>query len=272
MQGTAASTRILLAARASEADVLAMARDRIVERDEVSFDAAAGAVRGRRLRRLDAIVLSSEARGVTPSAETAALLARGAAAALDRLPWSKAQLQLRHRIAFLKVAEGEAGEWPDVSDEALADTAESWLAPFLMRVTKLSEIDAGLLDQALDALIPWNLKRSLDAEAPTHFEAPTGNRHPIDYDGPGAPALSIRVQELYGLTEHPAIARGRLPLTLNLLSPAHRPIQITRDLPGFWAGSWSAVKSEMKGRYPRHVWPDDPAHATPTARAKPRGT
>jgi ATP-dependent helicase HrpB len=272
MQGTAACTRILLAARASEADVLAMAGDRILERDEVSFDAAAGAVRGRRVRRLDAIVLSSEARAVTPSPETAALLARGAAAVLDRLPWSKAQLQLRHRIAFLKAAEGEAGEWPDVSDEALADTAEIWLAPFLTGVTKLSQIDAGLLDQALDALIPWNLKRCLDSEAPTHFEAPTGNRYPIDYDGPGAPALSIRVQELYGLTEHPAIARGRLPLTLNLLSPAHRPIQITRDLPGFWAGSWSAVKSEMKGRYPRHLWPDDPAHAAPTARAKPRGT
>jgi ATP-dependent helicase HrpB len=272
MQGTAASTRILLAARASESDVLAMAGDRIVERDEVSFDAEAGAVRGRRVRRLDAIVLSSEARAVKPSPETAALLARGAAAVLDRLPWSKAQLQLRHRIQFLKAAEGEAGAWPDMSDQALAETAVTWLAPFLTGLTKLSEIDAGRLDQALDALIPWNLKRSLETEAPTHFEAPTGNRHPIDYDGPGAPALSIRVQELYGMTQHPAIARGRLPLTLNLLSPAHRPIQITRDLPGFWAGSWSAVKSDMKGRYPRHLWPDDPAQAAPTARAKPRGT
>jgi ATP-dependent helicase HrpB len=112
----------------------------------------------------------------------------------------------------------------------------------------------------------------LETEAPTHFEAPTGNRHPIDYAGAGAPALSIRVQELYGVKTHPAIAAGRLPLTLNLLSPAQRPIQITRDLPGFWAGSWNAVKSEMKGRYPRHFWPDDPANALPTARAKPRGT
>ncbi len=121
-------------------------------------------------------------------------------------------------------------------------------------------------------LVPWTLKRRLEEEAPTHFEAPTGNRHAIDYEGAGAPALHIRVQELYGVTEHPAIAGGRLPLTLYLLSPAHRPIQITRDLPGFWSGSWAAVKADMKGRYPKHVWPDDPARAAPTARAKPRGT
>jgi ATP-dependent helicase HrpB len=116
------------------------------------------------------------------------------------------------------------------------------------------------------------LKRRLDREAPTHFEAPTGNRHAIDYQGAGAPALHIRVQELFGLRQHPSIANGRLPLTLNLLSPAHRPLQITRDLPGFWKGSWAAVRTEMKGRYPRHPWPDDPASAAATTRAKPRGT
>ncbi len=271
LQGTAASTRILAAARLSEAELLTIAGNRIADRDELSFDAAAGAVRARRVRRLDAITLASESRPVTPSSETAALLAHGAAfAGIDRLPWSKAQEQLRHRIAFLRTAQGD--QWPDLSDEALARSAETWLAPFLERATRLSDIDAAVLGAALDALIPWDLKRKLDAEAPTHFEAPTGNSHPIDYDGPGAPALSIRVQELYGLKDHPAIAGGRLPLTLNLLSPAHRPIQITRDLPGFWAGSWSAVKSEMKGRYPRHLWPDDPANALPTARAKPRGT
>jgi ATP-dependent helicase HrpB len=124
----------------------------------------------------------------------------------------------------------------------------------------------------LKALVPWDLARKLDAEAPTHFEAPTGSRVAVDYEAEGGPVLAIRVQELFGLSQHPALAGGRVPLTLHLLSPAHRPIQITRDLPGFWKGSWSAVKSEMKGRYPRHVWPDDPASATATARAKPRGT
>ena len=150
--------------------------------------------------------------------------------------------------------------------------SRSGLPPFLAGKTKLSEIGADDLGAALDALLPWNLKRRLEEEAPTHFEAPTGNRHAIDYETAGAPALHIRVQELFGLTQHPSIANGKLPLTLHLLSPAHRPIQITRDLPGFWKGSWTAVKAEMKGRYPRHPWPDDPASAAPTARAKPRGT
>jgi ATP-dependent helicase HrpB len=121
-------------------------------------------------------------------------------------------------------------------------------------------------------LLPWALRQRLDRDAPTHFMAPTGNAHPIDYEGAGKPALHIRVQELFGLKSHPAIAQGRLPLTLHLLSPAHRPIQITRDLPGFWSGSWAAVKADMRGRYPRHPWPDDPGSAAPTARAKPRGT
>jgi ATP-dependent helicase HrpB len=273
LQGTAAHTRILSAARMSETEVLASAGDRIIERDEVTFDTEARAIRARRVRRLDAITLASESRPVTPSSETAALLARGAClSGIDRLPWSKAQQQLRHRVAFLRATEGPDTVLPDLSDEALSLTAGTWLAPFLTHATKLADIDAVVLDQALEALIPWDAKRQLEAEAPTHFEAPTGNRHPIDYDGPGAPALSIRVQELYGLKLHPAIAGGRLPLTLNLLSPAHRPIQITRDLPGFWSGSWSSVKSEMRGRYPRHLWPDDPAEASPTARAKPRGT
>jgi ATP-dependent helicase HrpB len=273
LQGTAASTRILAAARLTEAELIEIAANRIMERDEITFDSSAAAIRARRVRRLDAIALSSESRLVTPSAETAGLLARSAASVgLDRLTWSKAQEQLRHRVAFLRLAEGTATGWPDLSDDALSQSVETWLAPFLDHATKLSDIDAAVLGSALDALIPWDLKRKLDTEAPTHFEAPTGNSHPIDYDGPGAPSLSIRVQELYGLKQHPTIAGGRLPLTLNLLSPAHRPIQITRDLPGFWAGSWSAVKSDMKGRYPRHPWPEDPANAMPTARAKPRGT
>jgi ATP-dependent helicase HrpB len=271
LSGSAASTRILLAAVADEADVLAAAGHRIREADEIDFDPAAAALRGRRVRRLDAILLGNEPRPVAASEATSRLLAEGIAKlGLDRLPWSKSQLQLRHRVGFLRAAEG--GEWPDLSDAALGETAAAWLAPFLDGKTKLSDIGADDLGAALDALLPWSLKRRVDDEAPTHFEAPTGNRHAIDYETAGAPALHIRVQELFGLTQHPSIAGGRLPLTLHLLSPAHRPIQITRDLPGFWRGSWAAVKAEMKGRYPRHPWPDDPAQAAPTSRAKPRGT
>jgi ATP-dependent helicase HrpB len=271
LSGTAASTRILLAAAADEADVSAAAGNRIRETDEIDFDRSLWALRSRRVRRLDALVLANEPLPVTANEETARLLAESIAKlGLSRLPWTKAQIQLRQRIGFLRAA-GE-DEWPDLSDDALAKMAAEWLAPYLVNKTKLAEIGADDLGSALDALLPWTLKRRLEEEAPTHFEAPTGNRHVIDYETAGAPALFIRVQELFGVKHHPSIAGGKLPLTLHLLSPAHRPMQITRDLPGFWTGSWAAVKAEMKGRYPRHPWPDDPASAVPTSRAKPRGT
>jgi ATP-dependent helicase HrpB len=271
MQGKAAATRILLAAAASETDIIAIARNRVVEREELSFDPEARAVRARRVRRLDAIELASEPLRVSTGPETEVALADGVARlGVAKLLWSKAQIQLRDRVGFLRGALG--GDWPDLSDESLEASTREWLLPFLGGKTRMADITADDLGQALDALIPWSLKRRLEDEAPTHYEAPTGNRHAIDYEGAGAPSLQIRVQELFGLKIHPAIAGGRLPLTLHLLSPAHRPVQITRDLPGFWAGSWVAVKTDMKGRYPRHFWPDDPANALPTARAKPRGT
>jgi ATP-dependent helicase HrpB len=126
--------------------------------------------------------------------------------------------------------------------------------------------------QSLRALLPYELSRRLEAEAPAHFVAPTGSTVPVDYEAEGGPSIALRVQELFGLSRHPALAGGQVPLTLHLLSPAHRPIQITRDLPGFWKGSWSAVRADLRGRYPRHFWPEDPANAAPTNRAKPRGT
>jgi ATP-dependent helicase HrpB len=271
LSGTAASTRILLAAAAEEADVLAAAGQRLSQRDEIEFDPGAAALRARRVRRLDAITLASEPRTVVAGEEAARLLVLGIAKlGLGRLPWSKAQIQLRDRVGFLRGATED--EWPDLSDHALGGTVAAWLAPFLVGKTKLSEIGSDDLAAALAALLPWHLQRRLQEEAPTHFEAPSGNRHAIDYETAGAPALHIRVQELFGLRQHPAIANGKLPLTLHLLSPAQRPLQITRDLPGFWKGSWAAVKAEMKGRYPRHSWPEDPAAAAPTVRAKPRRT
>ena len=268
LQGRAAATRIVLAVSATEDEVLTMAGDRIAELDEVEFDRPSLSVRSRRTRRLDAIALSSEARAIAAGQDVSDTLSDGIArAGVGVLPWTKAQLQLRTRVAFLRQAGGDA---PDLSDEALALSINLWLLPFLAAKRRVADIAPDELGQALDTILPWSLHQRLDFEAPTHFEAPTGNRHTLDYDGPGAPSLSIRVQELFGLKVHPAIAGGRLPLTLNLLSPAHRSIQITRDLPGFWAGSWGAVKADMRGQYPRHSWPDDPASAAPTARAKPR--
>lgn len=268
LQGRAAATRILSAFAIDETEIETVAGGEIATRDEVVFDRDARAVRARRTRRLGAITLKSETRSIAKDDDSASVLALGIAEiGTASLPWTKAQLQLRNRVAFLRRNDET---WPDMSDAALASTIDGWLAPFLVGKSRVSDVDAETLDNALSTLLPRQLRQRLDDEAPTHFTAPTGNRHALDYEVDDAPALHIRVQELFGLKEHPAIARGRLPLTLHLLSPAHRPIQITRDLPGFWAGSWRAVRADMRGQYPKHVWPEDPATALPTARAKPR--
>lgn len=269
--GGGASARIVLAAPITPEAIEAVAGHRIETVVEVTFDRAARALRARRLRRLGAVVLSQQPLAVPADESSAATLARGIAAlGIDCLPWTRTQQQLRGRVAFLRRAEGEP--WPDLSDEALARTVEDWLAPHILGVTSLAGIDAGHLDAALRSLVPWELMRRLDAEAPTHFEAPTGSRIPVNYDGEEGPSIAVRVQELFGLDRHPTLAGGRVPLILELLSPAHRPIQITRDLPGFWRGSWAAVRAELRGRYPKHPWPEDPVSAQPTTRAKPRGT
>lgn len=269
LQGSAAATRILLAVQASEGEIATIAGERITSSVERTFDVSSSSVRAREMRKLGAITLSVNPMQIRADEETQRLLADGLARiGIAALPWSKAQIQLKARVAFLRAA--SPADWPDLSDTALAETARLWLAPFLAGKLRASEVTAQDLGAALDMLLSWEQRRDLDEDAPTHFLAPTGNRHAIDYETVGAPALHIRVQELFGLREHPSIAKGRLPLTLYLLSPAQRPIQITRDLPGFWAGSWAAVRADMKGRYPKHVWPDDPAQAEATHRAKSR--
>ncbi len=269
--GGGASARIVLAAPITPAGIEAIAGHHIENVEEVVFDRAARALRARKLRRLGALVLAQHPLAVPADEASAAVLARGVAAiGIDCLPWTKGQQQLRERVAFLRRAEGEP--WPDLTDEALAQTAERWLARHIVGLTSLSGIDAGHLDAALRSLVPWELMRRLDTEAPTHFEAPTGSRILVDYGGEEGPSIALRVQELFGLDRHPTLAGGRVPLILELLSPAHRPIQITRDLPGFWRGSWAGVRADLRGRYPKHPWPEDPVSATPTTRAKPRGT
>jgi ATP-dependent helicase HrpB len=269
LAGSATAARILLAAPMTLADIEARFADRIEAREEVTFDTASLSLRGRSSRRLGALVLSERPFGVSPGEEAARKLAAGiAGVGLDRLPWTKALRQWRDRVVFLRASEGD--EWPDLSDAALGKTAGEWLAPALTTKTAFGELTADELEATLSQLLSWPLKRRLEAEAPTHFEAPTGSRVPIDYQAEGGPKIAIRVQELFGLDRHPAIAGGKVPLLIDLLSPAHRPVQTTRDLPGFWRGSYAAVRAEMRGRYPKHPWPDDPIAATATRRAKPR--
>ncbi len=267
--GTAAQGRIVLAAPLALAEIEAQFAARIESRDEMVFDDASASLRARRLRRLGAITFAEQPMAVAPDAASACMLAQGIARlGIARLPWTESLRQWRDRVMFLRRALGD--EWPDLGDPALAASAAEWLAPALIGKTALDDLASGEFAHALQALLPWTLRRRLEAEAPSHFSAPTGSALPIDYAAPEGPRLAIRLQELFGLDRHPSIAAGRVPLVLELLSPAHRPVQVTRDLPGFWRGSYAAVKSEMKGRYPRHPWPDDPLSAAPTRRAKPR--
>jgi ATP-dependent helicase HrpB len=270
LTGAAAASRIVLAAPMALADIESRFADQIENREATTFDTASASLRTRRSRRLGALILAEQAKPVAPDVDNARLLAEGIAGlGISKLPWSKAQLQFRNRVNFLRRAEGD--EWPDLSDETLARTAAEWLAPFLFGKTGLSQIGADDLAAALDTLLSWDLRRRLDAEAPTHFGAPSGSHVPIDYEAEEGPKLSIRVQELFGLAVHPAIAAGRVPLVIELLSPAHRPVQVTRDLPGFWRGSYKDVRTDLRGRYPKHPWPEDPLTAPATRRAKPRG-
>jgi ATP-dependent helicase HrpB len=230
---------------------------------------ASGRMVLRRVRRIGAIVVDEKIVGAPDrAAVTAALRAEAARAGLGALPWGERSSGLRARLAFLH---GLEPGWPDVSDAGLAAAQDAWLWPLLDDVQALDAISDAALEAGLRTLVPWDRQRALDELAPARLQTPLGSAA-IDYAAQGGPRVDIRVQELFGLTTHPAIGGGRIALTLALLSPARRPVQVTRDLPGFWAGSWSAVRSEMRGRYPRHHWPEDPTRAEATTRAKPRGT
>jgi ATP-dependent helicase HrpB len=270
LQGKAQNARIASAAPVTEAEIRAALAEKITRATETAFDRERQAVRVRETERLGAIVLAERTLPApTGSAADRAIVDALRAHGLDLLPWSKETQVLRCRLAWLRKGLGEP--WPDVSDDGLTARLDDWLLPFLSGEASFSRIDPGAVRAGLLSLVPHDLQRRLDALAPTHFDAPSGSRVPIRYEDEW-PVLAIRVQELFGLDRNPAIANGTILLTLELLSPAHRPIQTTRDLPGFWRGSWADVRSEMRGRYPKHVWPDDPRTAAPTSRAKPRGT
>ncbi len=264
--GGARRDRILLAAPLTEAEILE-AFAAILETQDRVEESPGGRVRLKRLTRLGRLVLK-ESVDETPPPEVvaAAFVERLRREGLGVLKWGPAASALLRRVAYLREADPDT--WPDLSDRALVERLDDWLTPLLHDVRRLSDLTPDLLDGALRSLVPWDLQRRIEAELPTHWTAPTGTRAQIDYEAEGGPRVEVRVQEVFGLNAHPTVA-GR-PLTLALLSPARRPIQLTKDLPGFWKGSWKDVRAEMRGRYPKHPWPEDPSVADPTTRAKPR--
>ena len=267
--GSATQGRIRSATALDPADLESLFGHRISDETVLAFDAASGSVRARRQRRLDALRLADEPAPVTDLEKAAEILAASALKRPETLPWSKEQKALRARATWLHQTLGD--DFPDLSDKALA-ADPVWLTPHLLGETRLADIGADHLGMALESLLPWAKKQEMEKLLPSHFHAPSGSHLPIDYGAENGPALEIRVQELFGLDRHPSIVNGKVPLLLVLLSPARRPIQTTRDLPGFWRGSWKDVVKDLKGRYPRHPWPDDPIAAPATSRAKPRGT
>jgi len=257
-----AEARIRLAAPLTIAQLEAALASLIKEGVETDTDPRTGAPRARRIRRLDALVLEERRVELAPEARTAALLQQVRNAGLDALPWGESGRRLRARLRF--VADHErAGELelPASDDAALLAQLEEWLGPWLNDVSRLEQLSDGVLTEALLARFSHAQRRQFEAFAPTHVTVPTGSRIAIDYEDDNAPCLEVRMQEVFGLADTPRIAGGRVPLTLKLLSPARRPMQITRDLAGFWRGSYAEVRKDMRGRYPKHYWPENPLEA-----------
>ena len=264
--GSAQDSRIFLAAPIAAGEIEELYADRIVAEEIVRWSPRDGAVLARQRRRLGALLL--EDRPLTqPDAEKVktAMLDGIRQLGLGALPWSNDLARWRERIAFLRTHDET---WPDLSDAALAATLEAWLAPFLEGVSRRDHLARVDLAAALKALVPWDRGRELDRLVPTHIAVPSGSHVPVDYTNPAEPTLSVRLQEMFGLSDTPRIAGGKVPLIIHLLSPARRPVQVTRDLASFWATGYRSVKAELKGRYPRHYWPDDPLIAEPTARVR----
>jgi len=243
----------------------------ITETSSVAWDPKVEAVAARRVRRLGALVLRDEPlRNVDASASVAAMLEGIRSLGLGCLPWTRELEQWRARLMLVRENDPRGRDgWPDVSDDALLGSLESWLAPWLDRITRRDQLAKLDLRGALHAMLDWNAQRLLDELAPTHLAVPSGSRIALDYSG-GAPTLAVRLQEVFGLMESPRVAGGRVPVTLELLSPARRPVQVTRDLASFWSRAYHEVKKELKGRYPKHYWPDDPHEAVATKRVRPR--
>jgi ATP-dependent helicase HrpB len=264
--------RIYLAAALDSTSIPKLFANRIQTVERIEWDAREQAVIARREQWLGALKLEEQALDADPAKVTAALLTGIRTLGLQALPWSEPARRLQTRVLFARGLDAmAAASWPALSDADLLATLETWLAPWLDGMTRRDHLARLDLHAALLALLTWPQQRELDELMPTHWQAPSGSHIPIDYSS-DPPTIAVRLQEVFGLDDTPRIGGGRVPLMLHLLSPARRPVQVTRDLKSFWTRTYHEVRKELKGRYPKHHWPEDPTTALPTARAKPRGT
>ncbi len=271
LDGTGDDSRVRSAAAVSLTDLERLLAARLAWREEVRWDGAQEAVTARRVRSLGALELETAPLDKpAPQALIAAMLEGIRALGLAVLPWDEEKRQLQARVLSLRHWFPDEG-WPDLSDTALLAHLDAWLAPHLNGISRRAHLARLDLGAALKAALGWELARRLDEAAPTHITVPSGSRKRLHYEAGQPPVLAVKLQELFGLADTPRIAGGRVAVMLHLLSPAQRPIQVTQDLRGFWQRTYAEVKKELKGRYPKHPWPDDPWSAAPTARAKPRG-
>jgi ATP-dependent helicase HrpB len=261
LDGDARSARIFLAAPIDRSGIETLFGDRITAIDEIAWDSRTESVIASRERRLGALALDREP---LPSADPQAIMRAMADGIrqlrLPALPWTDAARRIQSRVALLRRLDPDA--WPDLSDAALSDDVGTWLAEQLRGVTRRAHLDRIDVTRALLDRLDWRQRRDLDRLAPTHLDVPTGRQVAIDYSG-DAPVLAVKLQEMFGVRTTPTIADGRIPVLVHLLSPAGRPLQVTKDLEGFWRNGYAAVRAEMRGRYPKHPWPDDPLTAVP---------
>jgi ATP-dependent helicase HrpB len=271
LDGDRREARIFLAAPLTLAEIEADFDAEIETVEVIAWNSRTETVEAKTERRIWSLVLEERALAArSGDAVVAAMVTGIREMGLASLPWTPEIESFRQRVAFLRVADGDSGAWPDLGDATLLQNLETWLAPFLPGITRRTHLARLDLRAALETQLDWKLKKRLDESAPTHVAVPSGSRIAIDYSDPVSPVLAVRLQEMFGAVDTPRLAGGRVPLLLHLLSPGRRPVQVTRDLASFWKNGYAAVRADLRGQYPRHSWPDDPLQAAPTARAKPR--
>ena len=272
LDGTSQWAGIQLAAPVTQEEIETLYHDQVLVEDSVSLDEQSGAVRAVRRHRLGSVILRETALSSPDQQSIVKALLQGIQQeGLDRLSFTNVLQQWRARVMWIRSVEGPQSDWPDLSKEALLATLESWLGPYVTGITTLDRVKRLDLTTPLQALLTYEQHRRLDRLAPTHVTVPSGSRLPIEYAQSEVPILEVRLQEMFGCQDTPRVAGGKIPVMLHLLSPARRPVQVTQDLAGFWKRAYHDVRKELRGRYPKHHWPEDPLSAAPTSKAKRRG-